>query len=517
MVGERKTHLPLENVEGREPKRCMDRKPLEKVVSGSIYLSLDLLLSSGLGALFWFLVAKIVPPDEVGMASTAISFLTTLNVLSSLGLPVAISKYVSEYNAQGKVDLSRFALKFSTRVGLGVSLFVSASLFALSGQISSFIYGLPKLQPIMILAAFLIPFQILLSFYNSCYQGCQVMQFCLIGDIIVAISKLVTVPFLVLYLGLMSYGIVLAFAIGLILASLTGYLFLVPRGMPKSQNKPSPQELKEIKRGILAFSFPNYIAGVAGTFSLQFGLMLLGVYSMASVAYYNLAFLISSILMGITGSVASALLPTVSEQWATGSRNAISKLLSTVVRLSLAVSSPFLLGALIFPAEVLSLISKPYATASLPLQILALSVFFGALGLSATSVLNGIGNARSAMMATLISSFGSIAVTSVLVPVQGMVGAALGILAGYILRVSAGILFLRMEGIGLERESVLKPSICTVISFAAGSFLYSLLGNFFIVFAVVAIIYLASARLIGAISLEEVKFLIKAPLGKKQD
>ncbi|MBO3803909.1 MAG: oligosaccharide flippase family protein [Candidatus Brockarchaeota archaeon] len=495
----------------------MDRKPLEKVVSGSVYLSLDLILTSGLGALFWFVVAKIVPPDEVGMASTAISFLTTLNVLASLGLPVAISKYVSEYNAQGKPELSRFVLKFSSKLGLGVGLLASASLLALSGQISLLIYGLPKLQPLMMLAAFLIPFQLLSSFYNSCYQGCQAMQFCLIGDMIVAASKLAAVPFLVIYLGLMSYGILLAFALGSMLASFAGYFLLLPRGMPKSQGKAASQDLGGIRKGLLAFSFPNYVASVAGTFSLHFGLMLLGIYSMASVAYYNLAYLISTILMGITGSVASALLPTVSEQWATGARAAISKLFSTVIRLSLAVSSPFLLGALIFPAELLSLISKPYAAASMPLQILAVSVFFGALGLSAISVLNGIGNARSAMAATLLSSLGTVAATLALVPVLGMIGAALGILAGYVIRFSAGILFLRREGIGLERESVFRPLFCTILSFATGFLLYETLGNFYIAFAAVALVYLVSARFVRAISLEEALFLIKTPLGKNKN
>ncbi|MGQ9514799.1 MAG: oligosaccharide flippase family protein [Thermoproteota archaeon] len=492
----------------------MGKDSLEKVVSGSVYLSLDLLLTSGLGALFWFIVAKMVPPDEVGMASTAISILTTLNVLASLGLPISISKYVSEYNAKGKIDLSKYVFKFSIKVGLFSGLLASILLFALSGQISSYIYGLPQLQPIMMLAAFLVPLQLLLSLFNSCYQGCQVMHYCLMGDMLLAMSKLIAIPFLVIYLDMRSYGIVSAFAIGYILASLAGYFFLIPRGIPKGRIDPSSHDLRQIQRGLLAFSFPNYVAGVTGTFSLQFGVMLLGVYNMASVAYYNLAFLISSILMGITGSVASALLPTVSEQWTTGSKLAITRLLSTVIRLSLFVSSPFLLGTLIFPAEVLSLISKPYIAASLPLQILALSIAFGALAMSATSVLNGIGKAKSVMLVTLLSALSTIAITLVLVPVKGMIGAALGVLVGYLIRALLGIVFLRREGIWIERESILKPSFSTTISFITGFYLYNILGEFLITFVAVALVYLVSSKLVGAISWEEIIYLIKAPLGK---
>ena len=72
----------------------MERTNLEKVVSGSVYLVVDLLLTSAMGALFWIVVARIVPPNDVGLAATVIAFLTTLNVFATLGLPIAISKYV---------------------------------------------------------------------------------------------------------------------------------------------------------------------------------------------------------------------------------------------------------------------------------------------------------------------------------------------------------------------------------------------------------------------------------------
>jgi O-antigen/teichoic acid export membrane protein len=134
--------------------------------------------------------------------------------------------------------------------------------------------------------------------------------------------------------------------------------------------------------------------------------------------------------------------------------------------------------------------------------------------MSATSVLNGIGNSRSVLITTLISSFSTIVITFLLVPIQGMIAAALGILAGYVIKVFIGIIFLRREGIWFEHESILKPLFSTAISFLIGFLLCNLFGNFLITFTAVAIVYLASSKLIGAISFEEIVYLIKTSLGK---
>jgi len=488
----------------------LERTNLEKVVSGSIYLVVDLLLTSAMGAFFWIVVARIVPPNDVGLAATVIAFLTTLNVFATLGLPIAISKYVSEYNAQKRFDLSKSVFRSSIKIGLGVGIIASILLLLFSGPISSAIYQNPELGSLMAFAAILVPFQAILASLNGGYQGCQRMEFCLIGDSIVAVSKLGAVLLLVLAFSLKALGILSAVAIGTISSCIIGYLLFLPRCLPKVGGNPSAGgQNRPLMRGVLAFSFPNYISGIFGTLSTQLGIMLLGIYSLSSVAYYNIALLIFGILIGIVGSVATALLPTVSEQWSVGSKPGVSDLLNLVVRLSLAVTSPFLLGAMLFSSEVLGLISPLYTPASTSLQILSLGVFFGALGLSVTSVLNGIGNAKASMKVGLLSSLGTIMVTVISVPVFGMLGAAVAIFAGYLLRVISGIYLLNREGIRFEVKSILRPATPIAVSYIVGSLLYLFSGNPLLAFIVVALIYLASAYFVKAISRDEVVFLMR--------
>lgn len=493
----------------------MERTNLEKVVSGSVYLVVDLLLTSAMGAFFWIVVARIVPPNDVGLAATVTAFLTTLNVFATLGLPIAISKYVSEYNAQTRFDLSKSVFGSSIKIGLGVGILASILLLLFSGPISSAIYQNPELGSLMAFAAILVPFQAIMASLNGGYQGCQRMEFCLVGDSIVAVSKLGAVLLLVLAFSLKALGILSAVAIGTILSCIIGYFLFLPRCFPKVGNNPSAEGQKKLMMGVLAFSFPNYVSGIFGTLSTQLGLMLLGIYSLSSVAYYNIALLIFGILIGIVGSVATALLPTVSEQWSVGSKTGVSDLLNLVVRLSLAVTSPFLLGAMLFSAEVLGLISPLYTPASTSLQILSLGVFFGALGLSATSVLNGIGNAKASMKVGLLSSLGTIIVTMISVPVSGMVGAAVAIFSGYMLRVIAGIYLLNKEGIRLEVKSILRPATPIAVSFIVGFLLYRFSGNLLLAFIAVAFVYLTSAYIVKAISRDEVVFLIKTIFRRK--
>jgi len=462
-----------------------------------------------MGAFFWFVVARIVPPNDVGLAATVIAFLATLNVFATLGLPIAISKYISEYNAQRRFDLSSSVFWSSIKIGLGVGILASILLLIFSGPLSSTVYQSPELGSLMAFAAILVPFQAVMASLHGSYQGCQRMEFCLIGDSIVAVSKLSAVLLLVLVFRYKAMGIISAVAIGTILSCVAGYFLFVPRCMQKVGDTPSAGGRNRLMRGVLAFSFPNYVSGIFATLSTQLGIMLLGIYSLSSVAFYNIAYLIFGILIGIVGSVATALLPTVSGQWSVGSKPGVSDLLNLVVRLSLAVTSPFLLGAMLFSTEVLGLISPLYTPASTSLQILSLGVFFGALGLSATSVLNGIGKAKASMKVVLLSSLGTIIVTVITVPILGMVGAAVAIFAGFVLRIVVGIYLLNKEGIRLEAQSILRPATPFSVSFIVGYLLYRFSGNLPLTFIAVVFVYLTSAHFVGAISRDEVIFLLK--------
>lgn len=220
----------------------MERTNLEKVVSGSVYLVVDLLLTSAMGAFFWIVVARIVPPNDVGLAATVTAFLTTLNVFATLGLPIAISKYVSEYNAQTRFDLSKSVFGSSIKIGLGVGILASILLLLFSGPISSAIYQNPELGSLMAFAAILVPFQAIMASLNGGYQGCQRMEFCLVGDSIVAVSKLGAVLLLVLAFSLKALGILSAVAIGTILSCIIGYFLFLPRCFPKVGNNPSAED-----------------------------------------------------------------------------------------------------------------------------------------------------------------------------------------------------------------------------------------------------------------------------------
>lgn len=63
------------------------RGPLLK---NAFFLALNMGLTSALGALFWFLAAKLYPPEEVGLATTLIAVVTLLGVLTSFGIGMSL-------------------------------------------------------------------------------------------------------------------------------------------------------------------------------------------------------------------------------------------------------------------------------------------------------------------------------------------------------------------------------------------------------------------------------------------
>ena len=67
------------------------KDPLHK---NAIYLMMNHLVTSGLGFIFWMIVARYYPPEEVGLASVIISSMLLIAILGNLGFGIGLIRFL---------------------------------------------------------------------------------------------------------------------------------------------------------------------------------------------------------------------------------------------------------------------------------------------------------------------------------------------------------------------------------------------------------------------------------------
>lgn len=164
----------------------------------------------------------------------------------------------------------------------------------------------------------------------------------------------------------------------------------------------------------------------------------------------------------VTAAVATSSVPAISEALAKGDRTTLADRAQEAIRLGFLFALPSGVGLFIF-AEEFSLMLRWPAEVAIPLRALAFGTVFLALQQISSGILQGLGavripvrNLAKGALAKLIVSF---ALTGI--PAFGIRGAALGTVAAFAVAGLLNVLTLgRMLGFALDaKNSVLKPGL----------------------------------------------------------
>ena len=448
----------------------MSNQPIDKIATGSYYLIFDQVITYGLGALFWILLAKIVSTTLIGETMVVVALTMVVLGFTGLGAEVTISKYVSEYNSQNNPNASKKAFIFGIKTGLGVSVGVGLLLAILSGPLSTAFYHDPKLAALMIVAMLTyLPFETLLSCFFGALQGSHKMQYIAIthlifqGGRISAVMALIVVNF-----GYLS--IIISFAIGDLLALVGAYLFFVRRLFAKSITSIPSTQLP----GIRAFSGFNYLATGISTLAIQLNYILLGQQNFSSVALFGISYLISGVVGIIVLAFGKAILPTATSQQRSNDTTKLNSAISLALKVAITLSGFIYILLIVDPGLLLSSLSHEYLAASSALQLLVVSAVLGSLALFMIYLLNAVNRPEWVARIAIISSVCIIASSISLVPRYGIEGAAVSSLIGSSVSLGLAAWLSKRSGINISYRDIYRPvSAVTVAIFVALVVIYS--------------------------------------------
>jgi O-antigen/teichoic acid export membrane protein len=264
----------------------------------SLYLIANAVFTTGLGFFFWMVVARFYTPYEVGVASAIISAVYFLSLLSTLGLDVAIIRFLPK--SQKPVELINSCLTLNGLIALvvggifiaGLSLWSPALVFV-------------RENAVFILAFLLFAFGWTLSgTIGSIFIAKRRAEFNLAKNIIISLLKIPLPILLVLFFH--AFGIVSSWGIAAGIAVAICLFFFLPR--VQDSYKPVPNLNLNIVKNIWKYSMGNYFASIlASTPSFILPIMIVNLLSGEQNAYFYVAWTIASITFSIPSAASQSL------------------------------------------------------------------------------------------------------------------------------------------------------------------------------------------------------------------
>lgn len=514
---------------------------------GAFLLLCSAVIVKLIGALFKIPLSSRYCLGDLGFGyfSSAYDLFTPFYALAMAGLPVAVSKTVSEYSAQGRYNDVRETLKLSRRLYLAAGLicFLCLSAFIypfsrLTDSTGAGIYSLAAMTPSVIFCCFM-------SSYRGYYQGLNNMLPTAVSELTEALCKLCLgfgFGFLTVKItGNVAFGAAAAiFGITVGTAVSTLYLKLYYRfkgdgiSLEQVSGSPKADSGRSAAKALVLIALPVALASLAGNIALiidaltvrrQLSLldengfnMIRDIYAL-SIADYNKtaetsitngelaallygirgkAYTLFNLVPTLTAVIGVSAVPVLSGLKAEKANSALNRNLNSALKLSALISFPAGIGLIAASDRIMALLYDSAASVEIGaplLKIFGIAAVFAGLAIPLTGMLQAIGKQKGALINIAVGAAVKLALglITVSVPEINIKGAAFSTLACYavifVLHMTA---LLKGKEISLNIKSVfLKPLVSAAFCGLAARLVFNFGDSFIVtvsaIFAAVAV------------------------------
>lgn len=430
--------------------------------TGIMYMSSIIVML--LGFISVILVIRFTTQSEYGTYSLAITIISIIILVSSLGLGEGVTRYIAYFRGTEEINKIKDTITSSVQIAL-ISGFAFLGLsFLIAPIISESIFKNPELLTPLRLLAISIPFSVLINIYVAIFRGFNKIEPSAYFSVLKSLGLLIL---------LMAYFFSGPSINGAIQANIlsvlgTGIAFSIyfGRKLPITIAKRELINIRPICFDLLSFSIPllavNMLMSIlTWTDTLMIGYFktpeLVGLYNVAPpLAYLNMLFLTS---------LGTLYVPIASKLYSQNKLNDLRKIYVTSTKWCFIGTLPLACIFVLLPEVVLNLLYGPrYIGASPVLQIMTLGVILSSINGPSFYALIAIGKTGTITRAYLLSCITNIALNVILILQLGITGAAIA----SALSIAIGGIAL---SVGLYRHTGVHPLTPEYIKTIATSFI----------------------------------------------
>ncbi len=388
-----------------------------KFLQGTVILLVTSVLLRGLGFVYQMLVVRFAGTESVGLLNMSFPFYIMLVVLATAGMPVAIAKLTAEYVSRGReAQVSAMMRTAFLLVGILSLLCLAAALLLVPRlfQLLETEERVARCFYVLVPGIAIVPFTSVMRGY---FQGMQQMLYPSLGQVA---EQLIRVSCGLVFIVWLYPHDVISLAMGLAAAAIAGELggflllfgfYLYSRCKQKRQAGGRFRKSTPVLQSLLALGLPTTFTRLTSSVDIAslvpFCLMMVGYNASQAAAVYGqfsgVAVSLVTIPTVLTGALATALIPAVSEADASRQKQQLEQRCRQSVSITWMFSLPVILVLYVYGEELGQILFKISGLGEM-MRILSFGAVFMYLEQTIVGILQGLGQTRTVFINNFLGS-----------------------------------------------------------------------------------------------------------------
>jgi O-antigen/teichoic acid export membrane protein len=346
-------------------------------------------------------------------------------MISTLGLQRGVTRQIAYFRGKKDNEKVKGIVKSSIQIALVASIFSSILLFLLSDIISVKAFHSPELSTPLKIFAVAIPFSVLIVIFTSIFRGFDRVEPHVYFQNILRNVLLLPLLGIVILFGLSFLGLLYTYLASIALTCIAFAVYAAKK-LPTSV-KGENINAHSVRKELLLFSLPLLVVSMLGMVMHWTDTLMLGYFKTPEVVgLYNGALPLANLIPVVLMSMRFLYVPIASQLYSQNLMSELRRTYAILTKWMFSLTLPLFLIIFLFPETILNILfGSRYIEASIALQILAFGMFIHTfLGPNgATLIITG--KTRFLMWTSLIGAIMNIALNIFLIPLLGIVGAAI--------------------------------------------------------------------------------------------
>lgn len=391
-----------------------------KFLQGTLILLATSILLRGLGFAYQMLIVRFAGTEAVGLLNMSFPFYIILVVLATAGMPVAIAKLTAEYVSRGREEQITSMMRTAfllvgilSLCGLAAALWVLPRLFVLLGTEDR----VARCFCVLIPGILIVPFSSVMRGY---FQGMQQMIYPSLGQVAEQVIRVVSGLILIVWVCPRD---VISLAMGLAAAAMLGelgglillwgfYLYTRHKQIRKAGSR--TRQSGPVLPDLLALGLPTTFTRLTSSVDMAieaslvpFCLMAVGYNASQAAGIYGqfsgVAVSLITIPTVLTGALATALIPAVSEADAAKNQRTLEQRCRQSVRITWMFSLPVILVIYVYGEQLCRILFHIEGLGAM-MRMLSFGAVFMYLEQTVVGILQGLGQTKTVFVNNFMGS-----------------------------------------------------------------------------------------------------------------
>ncbi|SDQ14535.1 flippase [Flagellimonas zhangzhouensis] len=408
-------------------------KNLKELLSGSTVTFVIRIFGLILSYLVVFIVSKKFDAEGTGIYTLTLSFLEIISILGTIGLNVAVLRYVGQFNTvSSEPSILKLLVKNVYKVVFPFSILLAIVIYFNSDYIATNIFGNSTYKNALKICAVVTPFYSINLVNVEYIRGLKILR---ISEFLRSINR----PFLVILVVLILGKDKLNPVYGLVIAGISGYIlstYFIYNKLRKI--KSTKAQINELNIGkLLKTSTPMLITSLFTFLLINAATFFIEAYSTSDqVGIFNVCLRIANLVSLILIVVNTIAAPKISELFWAKNFKGLDKFIQQASKMIFWISLVSILVVITFSNFILGVFGNDFKSGVTTLVYLAIGQAINTISGPAGLFLNMSGNQKTLRNIMAITTIFVLVGYAVLVPDQGIVGAAIvGMVGSFIINV----------------------------------------------------------------------------------